>query len=152
MTLITFACLLIHLFSHQAFTACKTLCWWCGFIVGDMALLCAKLLQSCPTLCDLWTVAHQAPLAMRFSRQEFWSGQSCSPPGGLPDPGTEPTSLTSCFGRWDRYHQHHLGCPVALLGTGFQSKSLLMQKLAFSILTVSIVFQQHVSSCFYYFP
>ena len=43
----------------------------------------------------LWTVAHQAPLTMRFSRQEYWSEQSCSPPGGLPDPGTEPKSLTS---------------------------------------------------------
>ena len=30
--------------------------------------------QSCPTLQPLWTVAHQAPLSMEFSRQEYWSG------------------------------------------------------------------------------
>ena len=36
--------------------------------------MCAKLLQSCLTLGDLWTVAHQAPLSMGFSRQEYWMG------------------------------------------------------------------------------
>ena len=30
--------------------------------------------QLCPTLCNPWTVAHQAPLSMGFSRQEYWSG------------------------------------------------------------------------------
>ena len=29
--------------------------------------------QSCLTLCDLWTVAHQSPLPVGFSRQEYWS-------------------------------------------------------------------------------
>ena len=43
----------------------------------------------------LWTVAHQAPLSMGFSRQEYWSGLPCPPPGDLPDPGIEPASLTS---------------------------------------------------------
>ena len=43
----------------------------------------------------LWTVARQAPLSMGFSRQEYWSGLPCPPPGGLPDPGIEPVSLTS---------------------------------------------------------
>ena len=38
----------------------------------------------------LWTVAHQAPLSMRFSRQEYWSGLPCPPPGDLPYLGTEP--------------------------------------------------------------
>ena len=32
---------------------------------------------------------------MRFSRQEYWSGLPCSPPGDLPNPGIKPTSLTS---------------------------------------------------------
>ena len=40
-----------------------------------------------------WTVAHQAPLSMEFSRQEYWSGLSCPPPGDLPNPGIEPVSL-----------------------------------------------------------
>ena len=42
-----------------------------------------------------WTIAHQAPLFMGFSRQEHWSGLSCPSPGNLPDPGIEPVSLTS---------------------------------------------------------
>ena len=42
-----------------------------------------------------WTVAHQAPLSVKFSRQEYWSGLPFPPPGDLPDPGIEPTSLTS---------------------------------------------------------
>ena len=50
----------------------------------------AKLLQSCLTLCDLWT-----PLSMGFSRQEYWSGLPCPPPEDLPGPGIEPTSLKS---------------------------------------------------------
>ena len=40
----------------------------------------------------LWTVACQAPLSMGFSRQEYWSGLPCPPPGDLPDPGIEPGS------------------------------------------------------------
>ena len=43
----------------------------------------------------LWTVAHKAPLSMGFSRQEYWSGVPCPPPGDLPDPGIKPTSLAS---------------------------------------------------------
>ena len=38
-----------------------------------------------------WTVAHQAPLSMGFSRQEYWRGLPFSPPGDLPDPGIKPT-------------------------------------------------------------
>ena len=42
-----------------------------------------------------WTVAHQTPLSMRFSRQEYWSGLLCPPSGDCPNPGMEPMSLTS---------------------------------------------------------
>ena len=42
----------------------------------------------------LWTVAHQAALSIGFSRQEYWSGLPCTPPGDLPDPGIKPQSLT----------------------------------------------------------
>ena len=45
-----------------------------------------------------WTVAHQAPLSMGFSRQEHWSGLPCPPPGDLPHPRFEPTSLTLADG------------------------------------------------------
>ena len=43
----------------------------------------------------LWTVAHQAPLSMGFSRQEYLSGLPCPPPRDLPHSGIEPESLTS---------------------------------------------------------
>jgi len=39
-----------------------------------------------------WTVAHQAPLSMEFSRQEYWSGLPCPSPGDLPNPGIKPRS------------------------------------------------------------
>ena len=39
-----------------------------------------------------WTVAHQAPLPMEFSRQEYWSGLPLPSPGDLPNPGIEPGS------------------------------------------------------------
>ena len=41
-----------------------------------------------------WTVAHQAPLSMEFSRQEYWSGLPFPSPGDLPDTGIEPGSPT----------------------------------------------------------
>ena len=40
-----------------------------------------------------WTVAHQAPQSMGFSRQEYWSGLPFPFPGDLPDPEMEPMSL-----------------------------------------------------------
>ena len=39
-----------------------------------------------------WTVAHQAPLSVEFSRQEYWGGLPCLPLGDLPNPGIEPRS------------------------------------------------------------
>ena len=40
----------------------------------------------------LWTIAHQAPLSMEFSQQEYWSGLPFPPPGHLPDPGIKQRS------------------------------------------------------------
>ena len=63
------------------------------------AVFAINLLLSCFShiwlLVTLWTVAHQAPLSMGFSRQEYWSGLPFPPPGDLPHPGIEPESLTS---------------------------------------------------------
>ena len=54
---------------------------------------CALSCFSCVQLfVTPWTVAHQAPLSMGFSRQEYWSGLPCPSPGDLPDPGIKPTS------------------------------------------------------------
>ena len=56
------------------------------------ARMYAKALQLCLTFATLWTVARQAPLSMRFSRQEYWSGLPFPFPGDLPNPGIEPMS------------------------------------------------------------
>ena len=50
--------------------------------------------QSCLTVIP-WTVALQAPLFMKFSRQEYWNGLPFPTPRDLPDPGIEPASLVS---------------------------------------------------------
>ena len=62
---------------------------------GNDYLVHTKSLQSCPTLCNPWTVACQTPLSMGFSRQEYWSGLPYPPPEDLPDLRIEPVSLMS---------------------------------------------------------
>ena len=54
-----------------------------------------SLLVMSDSLQPPWTSAHQAPLSMEFSRQEYWNGMPCPPPEDLPDPETEPVSLLS---------------------------------------------------------
>ena len=51
-----------------------------------------------------WTVAHQAPLSMGFSRQEYWSGLPFPSSGDLLDPGMEPTSPALAGGFFTLYH------------------------------------------------
>ena len=53
-----------------------------------------KLLSPVRLFRTPWTVAHQAPLSMGFSRQEYWSGLPFTSPGDLPIPGIEPGSPT----------------------------------------------------------
>ena len=52
-----------------------------------------------------WTTAHQVPLSMEFSRQEYWSGLPFPTPGDLPDPRIEPISCADSL-------------PLASLGEG----------------------------------
>jgi len=51
---------------------------------------CYLVTKLCPTLHDPWTVAHQVPLSIGFSRQEYWIGLPLPFPGDLPHPGIEP--------------------------------------------------------------
>ena len=60
----------------------------------------------------LVTVTLQAPLSMGFSRQEYWSGLPCPPPGDLPDPGIEPASLASPALQEDSLLLSHQGSPI----------------------------------------
>ena len=70
----------------------------------------------------LWAIAHQAPLSMEFSRQEYWSGVAISYSRG-PSWPTDWThvSCVLCIGRWILYHCHHLGSPY---GTSVQFSSV----------------------------
>ena len=52
----------------------------------------SSVAQSCLTLCYAKDYAHQAPLSMGFSRQEYWSVLPFPSPGDLPNPGIEPRS------------------------------------------------------------
>ena len=62
-------------------------------------------------LITVWNVACQTPLAMGFSRQEYWSGLPCPPPGDLPDPGIKPRSPAL----WaDSLPVRHQECPVCI--------------------------------------
>ena len=53
-----------------------------------------KSLSRVQLFATLWTIAHQAPPSVGFSRQEYWSGLPFPSPGDLPDPGIEPRSPT----------------------------------------------------------
>ena len=60
--------------------------------------MCAQLLSRVQLSVAPWTVAHQDPLSMEFSRQENWNGFPFPLPGDIPSTGIEPTSL--CFLHW----------------------------------------------------
>ena len=65
---------------------------------------CVLICFSCVLLfATLWTVPHQAPLSLGFSRQEYWNGLLCPPPGDTPIPRIEPVSV-SCKGGFFTTH------------------------------------------------
>ena len=55
--------------------------------------MCAQSLSHFQLFVTPWTVAHQAPLSMGFSRQEYWSGLPCPPLGIFPTQGSNPGIL-----------------------------------------------------------
>ena len=60
----------------------------------------------------LWTIALQVPLSMEFSRQEYWSGLPCPPPGDLLDPGIELMSSVSPELQTDSLLLSHQRSPI----------------------------------------
>ena len=52
----------------------------------------AKSFSRVQLFVTLRTAVHQDPLSIGFSRQEYWGGLHCPPPGDLPNPGIEPRS------------------------------------------------------------
>ena len=70
----------------------KGLCKWACFAKLMLHNMLGLVTQSCPTLCSPMDCSPSAPLSMRFSRQEYWSGLPRPPTEDLPNPGTEPRS------------------------------------------------------------
>ena len=66
-----------------------------SYYVGDLSCTVLGRFSCVQLFAILWTTALQAPLSMGFSRQEYWSGLPCPPPGDHPEPGVEPTSPES---------------------------------------------------------
>ena len=73
---------------------CVCVCVSCVCVCTRTHTHAYSVAQSCPLFATPWTVAHQAPLSIGFSRQEYWSGLPCPPPRGIPNPGIEPRSPT----------------------------------------------------------
>ena len=102
--------LVIYLLKNWAFRVSCGLCIFDHTVVVHFTLfLCLLYVLSCFSCVSLfatpWTIAHQAPLSVELSRQEYWSRLPCPSPGDLPEPETEPMSLVSlhCGSHWGRY-------------------------------------------------
>ena len=67
--------------------------------------------QLCPALWIPWIIAQHFSLSMEFSRQKYWNGLPFPPPGDVPDPGIEPTSLVSLHWQADSLPLSHQGSP-----------------------------------------
>ena len=66
--------------------------------IGTFVKVKVLVAQLCPTLCDPWTVAHQALLSVEFSGKVYWSGFPFPLPGDLPDSGIKLVSSGSVGG------------------------------------------------------
>ena len=71
----------------------------------------------------LWTVAHQAPLSMGFSRQESWGGLLCPPPEELPKLGIEPSTPASPALQADSFYCWTTGGCLLLINYSFSNRT-----------------------------
>ena len=86
----------------------------------------------------LWTITHQAPLSMGFSRQEYWSGLPCPPPGDLHNPGIEPRSPAL----------QEDSLPTEPLGKPIHKRNILSEHQRMLLLVVnSLMFRKMFSAC-----
>ena len=70
----------------------------CALCMHAQSLSCVQLSATS------WTEAHQAPLSIGPSKQEYWSELPLPPPGDLPDSSSRCVSFISCIGRQILYH------------------------------------------------
>ena len=92
---------------------------------------CAQPLRHVQLFATLWTIAHQVPLSMVFSRQECWSGLPFPIPEYLPNPGIQPASRLSPAVAGAFFtpvpHCEHTKLPFSLLFSASEIQSLPMQ-------------------------
>ena len=79
-----------------------------GFILCSRMCMHAQLLSCVLVFATPCTAAHQAPLSLGFSRQEYWSGLPFPSPGDLPDPGIKPMSPALTGDSFPLSHQGRL--------------------------------------------
>ena len=77
--------------------------------------LCSCVFSHVQLFVTPWAVAHQVPLSMEFSRQEYWSRLPFPSPGDCPDPGIKPESHMSCIGWRILYQLSHQKSPIHIL-------------------------------------
>ena len=88
---------------------------------------CARVLSHSSwvqLLATIWAGAHQAPLSIGFSRQEYWSGLPFLSPGDLPDPGIKSASLVSSASQIDSLLLTHWGSPIMNNNYGYSDFSI----------------------------
>ena len=139
-----------------------------GLLVGVESKVKVKvnLLSPVRLFATPWTIAHQAPLSMGFSRQEYWNGLPFLSPGDLPNPGIEPRSPALQTGsfpsepsrnpeRFLRLSSIHfilfpLLCCSEVISTVLSSSSLIESSTCYSSLVPSRVFLISVIVVFIY--
>ena len=107
-----------------------------NFIVLDVCM--SRRFSRVWLFATLWTVACQGPLSMRFSRQEYWSGLPCPPPGDLPNPGVEPTSPVAPGLQVDSLLLGHQGSPsvstdLSILDISYKRKNSIRGLFCFTL-------------------
>ena len=76
----------------------------CSLNIYRMHVCMLSCFNKVQLFATIWAVACQASLSMGFSRQEYWSGLPCPPPGDLPTQGLNLLVLVSCIGRRVLYY------------------------------------------------
>ena len=84
----------------------EVFCLWCPCVLSRFCHVWLFV--------TLWTVAHQTPLSMEFSRQEYWSRLPCPPPEDLPNPGIKPESPVTPALQADSLCTEPAGKPICL--------------------------------------
>ena len=87
-----------------------------------LAVLCAQMPSCVQLFVTPWTVAHQVPLSMGYSSQEYWIGLPFPPPGDLPNPGMELVSLHLLHWQADSLLLMPCGKPDRIRGPSLQKR------------------------------